>query len=72
MTSTFKNEFHRYEKTIRHRGDVPALSTIRRHIRAARPNDCRSPYTITREDGATVAIIPSNDHWECWRVVAFF
>lgn len=63
-TSTFRNQFHRYEKTIRHRGDVPAYSTIARHIRASRPSDCQSYWTLTREDGAQLIAIPAQCYGE--------
>lgn len=58
-TSTFRNEFHRYSRTIRHRGDVPAYSTIARHIRASRPSDCRSTWTLIRDDGVQLIAIPA-------------
>lgn len=60
-TSTFRNQFHRYEKTIRHRGDVPAYSTVARHIRASRPSDCISPWSLTRDDGADLIVMPDRD-----------
>lgn len=59
MTSIFRNQFHRYEKTIRHRADVPAYTTIAKHIRASRPSDCRSTWTLIREDGAQLIVIPA-------------
>jgi hypothetical protein len=64
MTSTFRNEFHRYEKTIRHSGDVPAYSTIAKHIRASRPSDCCSTWTLTREDGVRLIAIPAHCYGE--------
>jgi hypothetical protein len=63
-TSTFRNEFHRYTRTIRHRGDVPAYSTIARHIRASRPRDCRSTWTLTRDDGVQLIAIPAHSYGE--------
>ena len=63
-TSTFRNEFHRYEKTIRHSGDVPAYSTIAKHIRASRPSDCRSTWKLTRDDGVQLIAIPAHSYGE--------
>jgi hypothetical protein len=59
MTSIFRNEFHRYEATISHRGEVPAYSALLRHIRASRPSECCSTWTLTREDGVRLIAIPS-------------
>jgi len=63
-TSTFRNEFHRYTRTIRHRGDVPAYSTIARHIRASRPSDCRSTWKLIRDDGVQLIAIPAYAYGE--------
>jgi hypothetical protein len=64
MTSIFRNDFHRYEKTIRHSGDVPAYSTIAKHIRASRPKDCHSTWKLTREDGTQLIAIPAYSYGE--------
>lgn len=64
MKSLFKNSFHRYEKTIRHSGDVPAYSTIAKHIRASRPSDCHSTWTLTRDDGIQIIAIPAQCYGE--------
>jgi hypothetical protein len=54
MKSTFRNQFHRYEATIRHRGEVPAYSTISRHIRASRPSNCTKMFAVTYNFSAAV------------------
>jgi hypothetical protein len=59
MISTFRNSFRRYEATIRHRGEVPAYSTLLRHIRASRPSDCKSTWRLIREDGVRLIAIPA-------------
>jgi len=46
MTTTIiNNSFTGYTATIRTAG-LPAVSTIRRHLRAAKAGDCRSVTTI--------------------------
>jgi hypothetical protein len=71
-SSTFRNEFHRYEKTIRHSGDVPAYSTIAKHIRASRPRDCRSTWSLIRDDGVRLIAVPAHAYGEGngYRIVA--
>jgi hypothetical protein len=64
MTSTFRNSFHRYEATIRHRSEVPAYSTLRRHIRASRPSECKSTWTLIRSDGVRLIAIPAQCYGE--------
>lgn len=57
MTSTFTNSFQNYKKKICHRGELPSYSTIARHIRASCPSDCKSPYTLVREDGEKLIVV---------------
>jgi hypothetical protein len=64
MTSTFRNQFHGYKATIRHRSEVPAYSTLRRHIRASRPSDCKSTWTLIRSDGVRLIAIPAQAYGE--------
>lgn len=71
-TSTFRNDFHWYVSTIRHRGDVPAYSTIARHIRASRPRDCQSTWKLIRDDGVQLIAVPAYAYGEGngYRIVA--
>jgi hypothetical protein len=52
-TTTIANQFHGYSATIRTNG-TPAISTIKKHLRAAKPSECGS---ITRIE------IDGVQHW---------
>ena len=41
-TTTIKNDFTGYEATIRHQGAFPAVSTVKKHMRASKASDCTS------------------------------
>ena len=40
-----RNDFTGYSETIKHKGQKPASSTVKKHLRAAKASDCQS---ITR------------------------
>jgi hypothetical protein len=51
MTTTktktlISNSFTGYSATIRTKSQMPAVSTIRKHLRAAKASDCQSTTTI--------------------------
>jgi hypothetical protein len=41
MKTTITNKFHAYSATIR-TSDMPAISTLKKHLRKAKPTDCGS------------------------------
>lgn len=55
--TTIKNDFTGYEATINHKGDMPALSTVKKHLRAAKASDCQSVTKIYADDGQQMEII---------------
>jgi len=58
MTTTeISNSFTGYEATIRTKG-LPAISTLRKHLRKAKASDCISA-TIIKVDGAIMEIVDS-------------
>ena len=63
MNHTFvKNDFHGYNKEIRHKGDYPAASTIQAHIRASKPEGCKSVTTFRQiELDQTLFLYPGRD-----------
>ena len=48
-----RNEFTGYRATITHKGKKPAVSTVKKHLRAAKARDCQS---ITRVEQTFDAI----------------
>ena len=52
------NSFTGYNKTIRHKEGFPAVSTLRKHLRAAKAKDCRSETQIllSEENGRTLQL----------------
>jgi hypothetical protein len=69
-TYTISNSFTGYSATIRIRGEnLPSISTLRRHFRAAKASDCKSS-TICRDDqtGERVAIVDMGHGPEVMRV----
>ena len=49
--TTIRNAFTGYESTINHAGEMPAISTVKKHLRAAKAGDCLSATKITQRDG---------------------
>lgn len=54
-TTTITNSFTGYSATITTKND-PAISTVKKHLRAAKAHDCKSE-TIIRVNGIRCAII---------------
>lgn len=55
-TTHIKNDFYGYSATIKHKGEMPALSTVKKHLRAAKPKGCISYTKIISDDGHMMAI----------------
>ena len=55
-TTHIKNDYHGYNASIQHKGDMPALATVERHLRAAKPKGCTSHTNIISDDGQVMAI----------------
>ena len=51
MTTQITNSFTGYSATIRHKGEMPAISTVRKHLRAAKASDCQSTTMVTQQSG---------------------
>lgn len=49
--TTISNDFTGYSKTINHKGEMPAISTVKKHLRAAKASECQSVTKITQQDG---------------------
>ncbi len=45
--TTIRNSFTGYEATIRSASDYPAISTLKKHLRKSKANDCISTTTIS-------------------------
>jgi hypothetical protein len=54
-TTTISNSFTGHSATIRHTGDLPAVSTVKKHIRKSKASGCRSETKIT-SDGQRVVM----------------
>lgn len=56
-TTSIRNSFTGYSATIRHTGDLPAVSTVKKHLRKAKAGDCKSETKITSDDGQRIKLV---------------
>ena len=65
--TTISNQYTGYHKTIRHKNLFPAVSTVKKHLRAAKASDCKSWTKITQQDGKRTIYLDIVDtgHGEC-------
>jgi hypothetical protein len=50
-TTHIKNKFTGYEANIFHKGELPAISTVEKHLRRAKSSECISHTEIFQIDG---------------------
>jgi len=55
-TTIISNSFTGYIATIRHIGDLPAVSTVKKHIRKSKAKECTSETRIRSDDGQRIVM----------------
>ena len=52
MTTThISNSYTGYSAEIMHKGEKPSISTVRKHLRAAKASGCNSTTMVTQQHG---------------------